>query len=363
MKKNIKIAAVLVVIVAGWLWFRHRGAGEAAGEAAPATRVETAPLRRRSIAETLNVFGVIGSAPSAEATIAAPYDCVIRQIDVGPGAHVAAGDELLAIDPSPDTKLAFDSARSAQALADKALAAAQERYDLKLATSQDLLAAQQAADDARFKSASFAARGLGGDGKIIASAAGVVSKLDWSAGSFVAAGTTLVAVAAADRLEARLGVEAADLARVGPGQVVTLVSANRPDAAPIQSVVRAAGGAIDSVTGSAEVRVPLPPGAPLLAGEHVSATIEVKKDSSAFVVPRRAVLPDGDKFVLFTVKSGKAVRHEVGIGVTSGDLVEVIADDLVAGDAVVTLGNYELEDGMAVQASGKTDQDAGENKP
>jgi membrane fusion protein (multidrug efflux system) len=362
MKKIIKIALALVLVAAVW-YFKHRGAGGAEGGAPPAARVETIPLQRQAIAETLNVFGLIGSAPSAEATSAAPYDCVIRKINVGVGAPVSAGDVLMEIDPSPDTKLQLDSARSLQAMADKTLAATQERYDLKLATNQELLAAQQAADDARFKLASLTARGLGGDGKVVASAAGVVSKLDLSAGSFVAAGTLMVAVAAGDRLEARLGVEAADIGRVNPGQAVVLVSANRPDAAPVQSVVRVAGGAIDATTGAAEVRVPLPAGAPLFVGEHVSATIELKKETSAFVVPRSAVLPDGGKFVLFTVRDGKAVRHEVKVGITSGNAVEVTGADLAAGDAVVTLGNYELDDGMAVQAPGKAGGEAGENQP
>jgi len=357
MKKPIKIVLPLVLMVAGWYCYKHFAASGSEGEAVPAAKVETTPLQRQAIAETLNVFGVIGSAPSAEATTSAPYDCVIRKINVGVGAPVAAGDVLMEIDPSPDAKLQFDSARSLQAMADKALAATQERYDLKLATNQDLLTAQQASDDARFKLASFTARGLGGgDGKVTASAAGVVSKLDLQAGSFAAAGTLLVAVAAGDHLEARLGVEVADIGRVSPGQAVVLVSANRPDAAPVQSVVRVAGGAIDAATGAAEVRAPLPAGAPLYVGEHVSATIEVKKETSAFVVPRSAVLPAGDRFALFTVKNGKAVRHEVKVGITSGDLVEVIADDLAVGDAVVTLGNYELDDGMAIQAPG-------ENKP
>jgi membrane fusion protein (multidrug efflux system) len=356
MKKTIKIVLVLVLIAAGWYWFMHRGASGMEGEATPAAKVETTLLQRQAIAETLDVFGVIGSAPSAETMTSAPYDCVIRKINVDVGAPVAAGDVLMEIDPSPDTKLQLDSARSMQAMADKALAATQERYDLKLATSQDLLAAQQAADDGRSKLASLTARGLGGDGKVTAAAAGVVSRLDLQTGSFAAAGTLLVAVAAGDGLEARLGVEVADIARVSPGQAVVLVSANRPEAAPVQSVVRVAGGAIDATTGAAEVRAPLPAGAPLLVGEHVNAAIELKKETSALVVPRSAVLPDGDKFVLFTVKDGKAVRHEVKVGITSGDLVEVIADDLAVGDAVVTLGNYELDDGMAVQAPG-------ENKP
>src|SRR5579862_9599036 len=110
MKKPIKIVLALVLVAAGWYCYKHFSASGAEGEATPAAKVETTPLQRQAIAETLNVFGVIGSAPSAEATSSAPYDCVIRKINVGVGAPVAAGDVLMEIDPSPDTKLQLDSA-------------------------------------------------------------------------------------------------------------------------------------------------------------------------------------------------------------------------------------------------------------
>ena len=58
---------------------------------------------------------------------------------------------------------------------------------------------------------------------------------------------------------------------------------------------------------------------------------------------------DAGAQVLFTVKDGKAVRHEVTPGIASGDQLEVQGADLKAGDAVVVTGNYELSDGMAVQ--------------
>ena len=70
---------------------------------------------------------------------------------------------------------------------------------------------------------------------------------------------------------------------------------------------------------------------------------------TALSAPRSAVLPgDDNKQVLFTVKDNKAVKHEVQTGIASADQVEVIAKDLKAGDSVVTLCNYELDDGMAV---------------
>jgi RND family efflux transporter MFP subunit len=167
-------------------------------------------------------------------------------------------------------------------------------------------------------------------------------------GALVTVGTALVTVTAENRLEVRLGVEAAEAAQIGAGQTVTLFSVNRPGAPPIVSAVRVAGSTLDPVTGAAEVRVPVPAGAPLLTGEHVKAAVEVRK-KEALVVPRSAVLPDAGKFVLFTVKNNHAVRHDVVTGISAGDLLEVSGQDLHDGDTVITLGNYELTDGMAVQ--------------
>jgi hypothetical protein len=138
---------------------------------------------------------------------------------------------------------------------------------------------------------------------------------------------------------------------------VTLQSTQQDDPDPVTSTVRVVGGVLNPTTGAADVRVSVPRAAPFMLGEHVRAVIEVRKKEAALVVPRSAVLPDEDnKQVLFTVKDGKAVRHEVDVGITAGDLVEVTASGLNAGDAVVTLGNYELTDGMSIQAAEKDTQ-------
>lgn len=352
MKKILLVLLGVIVIGGGWYWFTHRtgGIADEGRETTPTAHVEVAPLQRQPIVRTLDAFGGIGAAPSSDAAISAPFDCLVRTVEVGPGARVAAGDLLLEIEPSPDAKLALASARTALAAAEESLATTRQRYDLKLATSQELLGAKQAADDARLKLASLDARGLGGNGRITAPTNGVVSKLDLAPGTLVPAGTLLVSVVAADRLEARLAVEIEQLAQVKPGAVVQLFSANRPDLAPVSATVRAAGGSIDAASGTAEVRVGLPSGAPFYFGERVRGAIVVEQ-REGFVVPRNAVRPDGDQPVLFTVRDGKAVRHEVRTGIVTQDRIEVRGADLNVGDSVVTLGNYELTDGMAVVAA------------
>jgi len=68
------------------------------------------------------------------------------------------------------------------------------------------------------------------------------------------------------------------------------------------------------------------------------------------VVPRSAVLPNESRgFEVFTVANNHAVKHTVKVGAENPNEMEVIADDLHPGDPVVTVGNYELEDGMAVE--------------
>jgi len=153
-----------VVLVGGWFWFKRHHDSERESDAAEKSvaKVETTLLRRESIARTLEAFGVAAASPSSEQAITAMFDCVVRRVQAAPGAAVAAGDVLLEIDPNPDTRLALESARSMAKSAAAALASAQERSTLKLATSQDLLAAQQADQEARLKLASFETRGLAG---------------------------------------------------------------------------------------------------------------------------------------------------------------------------------------------------------
>lgn len=347
-----KIALILILIVIGtgvWFWWAQRGAAtDTPPEPVATATVETTPLAEQEIARTLEAFGVVVAAPSGEHAAVAAFDGIVRRVAIAVGTRVAVGDVLVELAPSPDAQLALTSARSAAASAEKTRADTQRRFDLNLATRPDLQASEQAAQEAQLKVTSLEARGSGGDGRVLAITAGVVSKLDAVAGTWVSAGTALVTVTGEERLEVRLGLEPADEASVAPGQPVRVVSANRRGSESVAAKVREVGHVLDPTTGAIDLRASVPPGAPLLLGEHVKATIELQR-KTALVAPRRALLLDGDRRVLFTIKAGKAMRHEVQAGLSEEDLVEVSGADLHPGDQVVTLGNYELEDGMAVQ--------------
>ena len=90
----------------------------------------------------------------------------------------------------------------------------------------------------------------------------------------------------------------------------------------------------------------------------VNAVIEGEQ-KDALVVPRNAALPsEQGTYELFTVKDGKAAKHEVTIGIQSGNEVEVKAEDLKAGDPVIVQGNYALQDKMQVSVESASTQPA-----
>jgi len=75
-----------------------------------------------------------------------------------------------------------------------------------------------------------------------------------------------------------------------------------------------------------------------------------RAEKNALVVPRSAVLPNESReFEVFTVANNRAIKHTVKIGAENPKEIQVVADDLHEGDPIVTVGNYELEDGMAVE--------------
>ena len=364
MKKIVVVLALVAVAVGAWLLFRHKSAAAADEETKPVAQIQVAPLQKQEISQTVPAFGVVEAAPTGGHSITLGYDCVVKAIPAGIGSRVAAGDTILEVAPTPDAQMQLDSARSAASLAAKVLDQTKERFDLRLATNQDVLTSQQAAEDAKIKLASLQKRGMSGNGRIAAPEDGIVTKLDWQPGATVPAGTILVVVAGAGHLEAHLAVEASDVSLLQAGQAVTLLPANRPDADPVAATVRLVGASADPATGAVDVRVPLPADSGWFVGERVQGDIEVQK-KTALVAPRSAVLPDEDKQILFTVKGDKAVKHEVQTGIASGDLVEVISKDLKPGDSAVSVGNYELEDGMDVQLAGegKGDEKADDKKP
>jgi acyl carrier protein len=80
-----------------------------------------------------------------------PFESRVRRILVTEEQRVSAGDPLLEIEPSADTRLQIEQAQNDYQAAKKAAEYMRQRFELKLATNDQLLQATQALDQAQAK--------------------------------------------------------------------------------------------------------------------------------------------------------------------------------------------------------------------
>lgn len=351
------LVVLLAVVLAGVSWWLVKGKREpAAGKAAeqlgqtegPVARVVVVPIRMGRIEERLTVYGTVVPAPGAVQVFSVPYESRVEQLAVSAGQRISKGDLLLDLVPSAEAQLQLDHVRNTYELARRSLEAVQRRFDLRLATNDQLLQATQAFQQAQLTLQSLERRGVGERKEIRADVNGLVAKVRVEEGAIVPAGSSLVEVIAQNRLEALIGIESEDIGRVQTGQEVSLSRLTGAPRVVGRGWIRKISRSVNPSTRLVDVFVTLGPEASLLLGEPVLSQLTVAS-SQGLIVRRSAVLPIESQYILFLVRNQVAERHVVSIGVENEREVEVIGSGLRSGDAAVVLGNYELRDGMAVR--------------
>ena len=313
----------------------------------PIVCVQTVPIKKGTISESIVVYGSVIAAPGALQTVSIPFESQVLGVLVNEGQKVSEGDILLRFEPSSDTMLQLSQARNAYALAQQHYQQMERQREQKLITNEQLLQSKKAFDQAKLRLDSMKKRGIDGESRIASSVGGLVKKIYVQEGSIVAAGNPIIDIVAQNRIEVLLGVETEDIERVQTGQAVSLTRVNIPTPTEVIGKVRRISYAVNPTTRLVDVFVTLTSPAGFLLGEAIEGKIETTA-AEGLIVPRAAVLPEGDRYVLFTVKDSRAVKHTVTIGVENATEYQVMGKDLRAGEDVVVLGNYELTDGMAV---------------
>ena len=355
---NRRAAGIVFGIVIALSALPCRGDGDDSAPASttpPSALVKTAPVSEQRVAKTLHVYGVLDADPDAVLSVSLPRAGIIGRISVRLGQRVRKGDALLEVATAPDARMQYLQARSAVDFASHELTRQQRLLGEQLATHAQVEAAQKNLADARATLDALRQRGQNLENQTLrAPRAGIVTRLDVSPGQRVPADTTALQIAAQQRLIARLGIEPEDLGAVAAGTAVTVTPVFVPGVS-IRTSVRSVHAMIDPATHLVDVLAPIPASASagLMLGSRVTGTFQLQAHT-ALVVPRSAVLADADGAYVFVIDNGKARRVAVTAGIDTGSVIAVAGRDkgaLQAGDDVVTSGNYELEDGMAVRVA------------
>lgn len=188
--------------------------------------------------------------------------------------------------------------------------------------------------------------------QVLAPDAGTISARSATVGAVAQPGQELFRLIRNDRLEWRAEVTSAEIAKVKPGQLVSVTSAT---GAKADGKVRMVAPTVDPATRNALVYVDLPASSgangAFKAGMFARGEF-VLGSSVALTVPQTALsLRDGFSYVFTVGPDNKASQVKVQVGRRVGDKVEVAG--IKASDRVVASGSSFLSDGDLVKVVSK----------
>ena len=188
------------------------------------------------------------------------------------------------------------------------------------------------------------------DLRITSPIAGVVTKVNVESGAVISSQTVLASVATIRPVEVHVPLPETDLPRLRKSSVVRMKVDALPERSFEGTIARVAPS-LDAGTRSARLVVVVTnPDLALRPGMFARATV-VFEERQAILIPSDAIIRRGETTVVFVLKGDTVEERAVRVGYVEGNQSEVV-QGLGAGDAIVTLGQQGLRDGMKVRAGG-----------
>ena len=319
--------------------------GKEADKGPEAVPVEVAKASRRSIAASY-----MGTAPleaRGESQVVAKTSGIALRVFVDVGQQVRAGQPLVQIDRDRATlqvaqadaqvrKLEANYRRASQLVEQKMVSVndvEQLRYDLENARASLRLARLEQSY-----------------GTVTAPISGVVAARSIKPGNLVQINTPIFTIVDTSRLEATLNAPEREIETLKAGQSV-LLSVDALPGKTFEGRIDRVSPVVDSGSGTFRVICTFDGGGLLQPGMFGRIRIEYDQRANALVIPRTALLEDGNAPAVYTVKADKATRTALKLGYIDGQWVEV-REGLREGDPVVVAGKTALREGSAVQVIG-----------
>jgi membrane fusion protein (multidrug efflux system) len=352
----LAILAVLVLVaIFGWRLFRTDegaptgGPGAGGPPGAMALAVETVTLQPEPLQQGLRTVGTL----RADESVVVRPEIAGRLVGIhfAEGERIAAGAPLFTLDASV-ARAALNEAQANLDKAQRADARANELATRQLIAKSDLDTVRAELGVTRARVAS--ARAQLDKSTIHAPFDGVLGLREVSVGEFVNPGQALVSLVRLDPIEVDFSLPESELARLAPGQPVT-IAVDAYAGREFVGAVKAIDPAIDIASRSARLRASIPnPDLALRPGLFARVSLDRGNDSGeALLLPEEALLQQGDLRFVYRVVDGKAVRTPVETGRRVPGRIEIVAG-LEPGAEVVTAGQSKpmMFDGAAVRVIG-----------
>lgn len=141
-----------------------------------------------------------------------------------------------------------------------------------------------------------------------------------------------------------------EIGRLKVGQKLTATSEAYPGLA-IDGVIERVSPVVDSESGTVKVTATLSPleGIPMPTGLLLRVRLVLDEHPQALLVPKRALIFEQDRVLVYAIRDGKAVEIELVPGFENPEYLEHLGEGLADDDVVVTVGQDRLEDGEEVE--------------
>jgi RND family efflux transporter MFP subunit len=310
--------------------------------AEPIALVKLVPASAESLTQRAVVYGAADSGAAVERDLSPSVEAILASIDAPVGTHVAQGQIVARLKPSPASQLALTKARSDVAAANAAFARARRLRADGLVSNAEVETARAAAVAADATSASMKMAGL----VLRSPAAGTVSTISGAVGDVIAAGTAVAKISVAGTGRARFGIDPALARSIVTGAIVRVVPLGGKGG--FSASVSSVDPVVDPQTRLASLYATIPLGVRIGPGEPLKGELDVGQAGNALSIAYSGLLDDGGQPYVYVVAKGVAHRRDVVPGPESGDRIAILRG-VMPGELIVTEGGTALEDGMKVR--------------
>ncbi|OSS42940.1 putative Co/Zn/Cd efflux system membrane fusion protein [Desulfurella amilsii] len=346
MKRVIWIAIIIcasVFFVAYLLLNKNKSTLNNSSKEVLVASVNAVPIQLRALSRDIVAYGIIESKPGTAKTITLNFDATINKMYVIDGQSINKDQLLFSVIPSPATQSQLMQAENSVKLSQENLKITQEKFKLHLLTQQDILNAQNALNQAEIVYENL--KKVYTD-KVYSPTNGVITKINYTEGANVVAGSPILSVANTNNIAVKCGVEPEDVNFLKLGMPVTifLIDYNKNITGKIVSI----SNIIDPATHLINVYISPDANESLLLNSYVEVSIPVSK-STGFSVPKLALLYENGHYIIYTIKNGTAKKHIVNVVLKNQNYALITSSEITDKDLVVTQGAYELKNNMRVK--------------
>lgn len=320
--------------------------------------VATAQASTMDIAKNLKLSGMTKG--KDEVYIIAKTPAQVTGVLVKPGQAISQGQTIITLDSS-DYQAGVQQAEAALRLAEINLETAitnlermEKLYEAGAISTQQLEAAQSGMESAQagVEQASAAlsmAQTQINNCMITSPISGVVGTVNVSVGDMASPSSPVAVVSNTSQLEIEILASETDINYINEGEEAEIFI-KAVSTEPFKGQVESVSVVPDPMKRSYSVKISLPnEDGNIKSGMFAEVNIATESKKGVLCVPASAVIPKGNRTIVFTVdEENRAREREVKVGIENSKYVEIVSG-IKEGEVVITKGNTLVTDGTLVR--------------